>query len=210
VTGSTWLTDLVAATMLATALYCVGRIVIARARALVTETDVDLVHVAMGLGMADMLLRPPGSAVNRIGAVGFGAATGYFAFRSLRQYAAPRSRPVGLGHHLQHALGSGAMLFMFLPGSHTAMTSSISTMSAPSGLARVPPTAGLLALLLLGLALATAGRLVSSVGAPTGATPAGWAAATERAAGPTVLAPRLAICCQVLMSASMCYALLVS
>lgn len=194
-TGPTWLTDAVAATMGMTAIYCIGRIAVSRLQGRVSETGVDLVHVAMGLGMADMLLRPAEAGVNRLGVIGFAAATGYFLFRGLRRYVEDGYRPVDSGHQLQHALGSGAMLFMFAPGSRAAMvTSSMSGMNA-SGLDRVTPAAGLLALLLLGFALATVGRLVSSAGRPTPSSP-------------PLLAPRLALCCQALMGASMCYALL--
>lgn len=219
-TGPTWLRDVVAAAMTVTALYCAGRVVVARLRSRLTEADVDLVHVAMGLGMADMLLRPPGTAVQWLGLVGFGAAAVYFLTRSVRQDGGAFRPLFGAGHHLQHAVGSGAMLVMFLPGSRgvtgpssmagmakmSGMTG-MSGMAQPSALGQVSIATGALALVLLGFALTTAGRLVSarwSPGLPTGTV------RTVPITTPPLLAPRLAMGCQALMSAAMCWVLLMS
>jgi Domain of unknown function (DUF5134) len=204
VTGPTWLADCLAAIMAITAAYCASRILVARYRGRVTEPDVDAVHVAMGGGMAYLLLRTPGSQLSRLGIIGFAVAAAYFLTRSLRQHGRPSYPLSGSVHHVQHALGSGAMIFMFLPAGHSTASAvsmpsmpSMPGMAAHAGLAPVAVAAGVLAALLLGFTLVNVGRLVSS----TNLSPASSSLRS-------LLAPRLAVCCQALMSMTMCYMLL--
>jgi hypothetical protein len=197
VRGSTWLVDVMAATMLATAGYCAARVVIARLRARATQADVDLAHVAMGLGMAYMLLRPPGALLSRVGLLGFGLIGGYFAARSLQHYIDGRGA-VAAGQHLQHAVGSGAMLLMFVPLSRAASGGHGMLGMADGSTLEATPAGAAVAFLLLGLAVLSVGRLVM---APMSATQ--LAPAAQRP-----LTPRLAVCCQALMSAAMCYLLM--
>jgi hypothetical protein len=191
VTGPTWLIDLVAAVMLATAGYCASRVVVARWRARVTQTDVDLAHVAMGLAMADMLLRPPGPVLSRIGLLGFTVVGGYFAARGIQHYIDGRGA-VAAGLHLQHAVGSGAMLLMLVPMSRAATGNGMPGMTVRSVLGSASPAMTVVAVLLMGLAVTSVGRVLAS---PQGPTP-----------GP--LTPRLGVCCQALMTATMGYLLL--
>jgi hypothetical protein len=56
VTGPTWLSDGLAALMIATAVYCAGHLIASRLRHREAEHDVDLMHIAMGIAMAGMLM----------------------------------------------------------------------------------------------------------------------------------------------------------
>jgi hypothetical protein len=199
VTGPTWLVDAIAALMTVTALYCASRIVLARWHGRASEPDVDLVHVAMGGGMAYLLLRTPGSQLSRLGVISFAVAAAYFLLRSLREYSRESHQLRSGAHHFQHVVGSGAMLVMFLPVSRSSMPSmpampSMPGMAATSGhggVASLPVAAAVLAVLLLGFALANLGRVASGTPAST-----------------RLLAPRLALCCQAVTSLAMGYMLL--
>ena len=207
-TGPTWLIDLVAAAMLATAAYCTGRVVVARLWDRATQTDVDLAHVAMGVGMADMLLRPPGAALSRIGLLGFTAIGGYFLARGIQHVIDGRGLLAG-GQHLQHAVGCGAMMLMFVPIGRAAGSRGMAGMAGRSALGGASPATTAVALLLLALAVASVGRLVTTAGST--AQPAGLPSSAGYAVGGGLqrpLTPRLAVCCQALMSAAMCYLLL--
>jgi hypothetical protein len=197
VTGPTWLADSLAVVMATMAVYCASRIVMARRQGLTTEPDVDLVHVAMGGGMAFVLLHAPGAHLSRLGVASFAVAGAYFLARSARRFGQHDYLLRGGAHHVQHALGSGAMIFMFLPPSHTmASMPSMPGMAMPAtaahtGVPGLAVAAGVLAVLLAGFALVNVRRIVS-------ATPA----------SPQLLTPRLALCCQAVMSMTMCYMLL--
>jgi hypothetical protein len=208
VIGPTWLADVLASVMTVTALYCSIRILLARLLRRQTEPDVDLVHVAMGGGMAYLLLRVPGTQLTRWGVIGFALAAAYFLVRSLHGYTQEFYLLRSGAHHFQHTLGSGAMILMVLP-SHSSMPSmpgmpsipgmtSMPAMAPASGLSTHSGTASLsvaavvIALLLLGFALANLGRVVT----------------TNTDASQPLLTPRLALCCQALMSMTMGYMLL--
>jgi hypothetical protein len=204
VTGPTWLADSLAVVMAVMALYCASRIVTARRRGQRTEPDVDLVHVAMGGGMAYLLLRTPDWQLTRLGVIGFALAGAYFLTRSARQ-SVRESDLLGSGaHHFQHALGSGAMIIMFLPATHaTLSTISSSSMAGMPGMTGMPGMAAhggpvsltalavVLAVLLLGFAVTNLARMRSATSASS-----------------PLLAPRLALCCQAAMSMTMGYMLL--
>jgi hypothetical protein len=205
VIGPTWLADVLAAVLTVTALYCLSRILLARLFRRETEADVDLVHVAMGGGMAYLLLRVPGTQLTRWGVIGFALAAAYFIARSLHRSTRENDLLRSGAHHFQHALGSGAMILMVLP-SHSPMRSmpsmpgmtSMPGMASASGLVTHSGTASLtvaavvLALLLLGFALTNLRHVVT----------------TDTPASQPLLTPRLALCCQALMSMTMGYMLL--
>jgi hypothetical protein len=202
VIGPTWLADVLASVMTVTALYCSIRILLARLLRGQTEPDVDLVDVAMGGGMAYLLLRVPGTQLTRWGVIGFALAAAYFLVRSLHGYTQEFYLLRSGAHHFQHTLGSGAMILMVLP-SHSPTPSMPSMPGMPSmapasgllthsGTASLSVAAVVLALLLLGFALANLGRVVT----------------TNTDASQPLLTPRLALCCQALMSMTMGYMLL--
>jgi hypothetical protein len=191
-----------------TAVYCLSRILVARLLRRETEPDVDLVHVAMGGGMAYLLLRVPGTQLTRWGVIGFALAAAYFLARSLHRYTRETYLLRSGAHHFQHALGSGAMILMVLPAhsptssmpsmpSMPRMTSmpgmaSASGVATHSGTASLTVAAVVLALLLLGFALANLRRVVTA----------------DSPASRALLTPRVALCCQALMSMAMGYMLL--
>jgi len=82
--GPSWLAGILAALMIATAAYCASRLVIARARRRADERDVDLVHTVMGVAMAGMLVSWLNPLPDRVWAVMFSAATGWFGWRAWR------------------------------------------------------------------------------------------------------------------------------
>jgi hypothetical protein len=190
VTGPSWLAGTLAVVMIATAIYCFGRLVAARHWRRATDYDVDGVHMLMGVAMAGMLvprLNPlSGSAWELI----FGAAVAWFGWHAIGGY---RSRPAAgrrwVAHDLQHLVACGAMLYMFLAVSvvKAGSTGTGMSMNAPAASTRPPTLALVFALALLGYVIWTADRLTSV--APVAAlramaTQAGAAAAPALAAPP--------------------------
>jgi hypothetical protein len=231
VTGPSWLAGGLAVVMIATAVYCVSRLVAAWRWRRPTEYDVDGVHVLMGVGMAGMLvprLNPAaGSGWDIGGAAVFGAAMAWFGWRAIHGYRAGRAGPHAVAHHGQHLLASGAMLYMFLalPSAGAASLAAGTAMAATG--ARIPTFALLLALGLFGYVIWTTDRLTSlapatvrvAAGGQGGralvsATPPSGAPvfATPVSAAPVSAAPamslRLAACCEILMGVAMGYMLI--
>lgn len=112
--GPSWLADILAVIMLAVAGYCVIRLLLGPVLHRRTDSDIDLVHVAMGVTMAGMLvprLNPwAGHLWDTTWEVIFGVAVVYFLARGI---------PNALGrttttHYLPHAVHSGAMIYMFV------------------------------------------------------------------------------------------------
>jgi Domain of unknown function (DUF5134) len=191
--GPAWLADGFAALMLLTALYCAGRLVLARTQRRPTERDVDLVHVLMGVAMAGMLapralplpgLAQPGGAIwaGPWGLV-FGAATVWFAGRiGLSYRATGRLRPVG-SHHLPHLIMCGTMVYMLATVARPGQLSGAG-MAAPSGpTVHFPLLALILAQFMVGYVMWTADRL------PALARVRGWRPAPAAATADPVSAP---------------------
>jgi hypothetical protein len=221
VTGPSWLAGGLAVVMIATAVYCVSRLVAAWRWRRPTEYDVDGVHVLMGVGMAGMLvprLNPAaGSGWDIGGAAVFGAAMAWFGWRAI------------------HGYRGGAMLYMFLalPSAGARSLAAGTAMAAATG-ARIPTFALLLALGLFGYVIWTTDRLSSLAPAtvtvtasgpsPVSAAPSGWAPVSAAPSGqasvsiaPPGRAPvsagpamsqRLAACCEILMGVAMGYMLI--
>ncbi|HEY3868601.1 MAG TPA: DUF5134 domain-containing protein [Actinocrinis sp.] len=175
--GPAWLADILAAAMIATALYCASRIVYARARRRRTEHDLDAVHVAMGLAMAGMLV--PRLDVLPAGAWGTGVWTGVFcaAAAGFAARAAAAARTGGrrqAAHHVPHLVACAAMLYMLLAptGGTAAMSATrgmggmdgvgggaMDGMSGDAAAVRFPTLALALTVLLVGYAVAGADRI---------------------------------------------------
>ncbi|HUC27571.1 MAG TPA: DUF5134 domain-containing protein [Streptosporangiaceae bacterium] len=228
--GQSWIADILAGVMLATAAYCLARLVISWRRGRPTERPVDGVHVVMGVAMAGMLV--PGLRFFWVGGweIIFGAGTLGFAWLAVRELRAPKSgcdRP--RHHHLQHVLACAAMVYMLAAVTTTAAYagSSSSGMSAMGSEAHFPTLALVLALGLIGYVVWTADRLTSfplvaalaTAGAPVGdlvtagggreTVPASTAAAdVAEARRPGPLSPRLAACCEIAMGVTMGYMLI--
>ena len=187
-TGPSWLTGGTAVVMIATAVYCVSRMVAAWRWRRPTEYDVDGVHVLMGVGMAGMLvprLNPAaGSGWDVGGAAIFGAAMVWFGWRTIRGYRDGRAGPHAAAHPAQyaaahpgqHLLASGAMLYMFLaaPSVTAGGLAAGGTAMAAAG-ARIPTFALLLAVALFGYVIWTTDRLTSLAPAAVTVTTGGQA-----------------------------------
>jgi hypothetical protein len=177
--GPSWLAAALAAVMIATAVYCAGRLAAARLWRRFTEVDADAVHIVMGVAMAGMLLPRlsplPATAWQAV----FGAAAAWFAYQAvrsrLRQNAASGrwrcSQPV------PHLVESAAMVYMLgvLPGSWpgwsgqaTAMPGMDGAQAAAGG--SLSALAVILALFMIGYVLWTADQFTALARAPAGAT----------------------------------------
>lgn len=204
-----WLGDLLAAVVLATAVYCASRIVYAKLRGRSTHDDADGLHVLMGVAMAGMLtthladLAPVRGPVHVAWVTVFAACTAWFGYRAVRQ---PGQAPEHGSGTLVHLLGSAAMLYMLaVAASGGAMA--VSSMSGTSGgsSTRLPEFGIVLAVLATGAAVLILDRITSavttvsvvSVSAPVSADPV-----SRR-----VLAPRAAEGCHLAMCVITAYML---
>jgi hypothetical protein len=128
-----WLTAIFAAASLAVAVYCAGRLVVARRGHRPTELDTDGAHVIMGVAMAGMLVSGLRTLPSTIWEVVFAAAAVWFGYRMLQARRGAQSSPWRSSHPLPHLVECAAMVFMFLilPAAAGAATSSTSmTMTA--------------------------------------------------------------------------------
>src|SRR5580692_8029824 len=127
----TWLAGLLAAVMIATAVYCASRLAARPARG-ASGRDVDLVHAVMGVSMGGMLVTRLDPLPGVVWAVAFGAAALWFGWQlwSGWQLASRVS-----AHHVPHLVMCGAMVYM--PLAATAMRVG-PTGSMATGPARFP------------------------------------------------------------------------
>jgi hypothetical protein len=225
------LSDLLAVAMLGIALYCIGRLVVSLAQHRKSQHDADAVHTLMGVSMAGMLSPSLAAVPTGLWVIVFCATTLWFGWRVVRDadhdlVASP------IGQHLPHLLMSAAMVYMLivaewvgpLRGS-TAATSGMVGMAM--GADRWPLVTIVVAVLLLGDGAFTFGLNIRNVVPQRMATELALApAAGGNAAGgsqqmapvmraglglarpTTVLAPRSAMVCQLVMSLVMGYMLL--
>ena len=179
--GPSWLAAALAAVMIATAIYCAGRLAAARLWRRFTEVDADSLHVAMGVAMAGMLLpRLSPLPVTAWEAV-FGASAAWFAYRAARSRL--RRNAAGsrwrCSHPVAHLVESAAMIYMLavLPGSWPGWPGRAMAMPGMGG---GPAAAGgslsalavILALFMIGYVLWTADQLTALVRATAAATSA--------------------------------------
>jgi Domain of unknown function (DUF5134) len=237
VKGPSWLAGILAVTMLATAAYCASRLVIARAHRRPDERDVDAVHTVMGVAMAGMLVSWLNPLPDRVWAVMFGAATGWFGWQAWRGRRSGPAPAAGLGaaarsphrHHLPHLVMCGAMVYM-LVAAQAGKPGAGMTMGGAGAAGRFPLLALVLALFMVGYVMWQADRLPAlaraaterpdfpvpvttfALSAAADARPASQPAATtpDRPASPAprVLSHRLAACCQIAMAVTMGYMLI--
>jgi len=126
--GPAWLTAIFAAASLAVAVYCAGRLVVARRGHRPTELDTDGAHVIMGVAMAGMLVSGLRTLPSAIWEVVFAAAAMWFGYRVLQARRGAQPSPWRSSHPLPHLVECAAMVFMFLilPAAAGAATSGMS------------------------------------------------------------------------------------
>jgi len=234
--GPGWLTGILAAVMLTVAVYCAGRLVVARRTGRPTEVDADGTHVFMGVAMAGMLTAglkflPDGAweAVFALGAAWFG-----WRFLQVRRDAQATTSPWRCPHPLPHLVECGAMLYMLavavtVVGKSGGTGMAGSSMGTAATAQRFSIVALVLALFMLGYTVWLGDRLTAAIPAPALAlpatlrapvsaqpAPAGDLAAVQDAdtPGPTAhacrsrLAPRCAALCKIAMGVTMGYMLI--
>ena len=212
-----WLTAIFAAASLAVAVYCAGRLVVARRGHRPTELDTDGAHVVMGVAMAGMLVSGLRTLPSAIWEVVFAAAAVWFGYRMLQARRGAQSSPWRSSHPLPHLVECAAMVFMFLilPAAAGAATSSVSmTMTA---------TESRFSFLTLPLAVYLFGYVVWLGDRITLHAPALALATAPASAGPRpgygsgssgpepahpYLAPRCAAICKITMGITMGYMLI--
>lgn len=212
-----WLTAIFAAASLAVAVYCAGRLVVARRWHRPTELDTDGAHVIMGVAMAGMLVSGLRTLPSAIWEIVFAAAAVWFGYRMLQARRGAQSSPWRSSHPLPHLVECAAMVFMFLilPAAAGAATSSMSmTMTA---------TESRFSFLTLPLAVYLFGYVVWLGDRVTQHAPALALATAPASAGPRpgydsgspspepahpYLAPRCAAICKITMGITMGYMLI--
>jgi hypothetical protein len=218
-----WLTAIFAAASLAVAVYCAGRLVVARRGHRPTELDTDGAHVIMGVAMAGMLVSGLRTLPSAIWEVVFAAAAVWFGYRMLQARRGAQSSPWRSSHPLPHLVECAAMVFMFLilPAAAGAATSSMSmTMTATES--RFSFLTLPLAVYLFGYVVWLGDRVTLHAPAPALA-PATAPAVASAGPGPgpgygsgstspeparPYLAPRCAAICKITMGITMGYMLI--
>jgi hypothetical protein len=189
-----WLPPSFAALTLAVAAYSAGRLVVSRRWGRPTELDADGLHVVMGVAMAGMLEPRLGPLPGGAWAVAFAAAAAWFAWQLLRPFRGRAPGGVLCQHPVPHLVECAAMVYMLRPVATPppgAAAAGMPGMATPT--AGFPVLALVLALFMIGYIVWTTDRL---------------AALSRASARTAVLAPRLAACCKIAMSAAMGFMLL--
>ena len=219
--GPAWLTAIFAAASLAVAVYCAGRLVVARGWHLPTELDTDGAHVVMGVAMAGMLVSGLRTLPSAIWEVVFAAAAVWFGYRMLQARRGGQPSPWRSSHPLPHLVECAAMVFMFL-----ILPASAAVGPATSGMSMtMTATESRFSFLTLPLALYLLGYVVwlgdrVTLPAPAPATAIATAPASA-GSGPgygsgspspesarAYLAPRCAAICKITMGITMGYMLI--
>jgi hypothetical protein len=216
-----WLTAIFAAASLAVAVYCAGRLVVARRGHRPTELDTDGAHVIMGVAMAGMLVSGLRTLPSAIWEVVFAAAAVWFGYRMLQARRGAQSSPWRSSHPLPHLVECAAMVFMFL-----ILPASAAVGPATSGMSMtMTATESRFSFLTLPLAVYLFGYVVWLGDRVTLHAPALALATAPASAGPRpgsgsgsgspspepahpYLAPRCAAICKITMGITMGYMLI--
>jgi hypothetical protein len=209
-----WLTAIFAAASLAVAVYCAGRLVVARRGHRPTELDTDVAHVIMGVAMAGMLVSGLRTLPSAIWEVVFAAAAVWFGYRMLQARRGAQSSPWRSSHPLPHLVECAAMVFMFLilPAS-AAVEGTARGMTMTATESRFSFLTLPLALFLFGYVVWLGDRVTLhvpalAVAAPAGDTRSATGSGSGFAATQSYLAPRCAAICKITMGITMGYMLI--
>ena len=208
--GPAWLTAIFAAASLAVAIYCAGRLVVARRWHRPTELDTDTAHVVMGVAMAGMLVSGLRTLPSAIWEVVFAAGAAWFGYRMLQARRGARPSPWRSSHPLPHLVECAAMAFMFLilPASAAARGMTMTATESRFSFLTLP-----LALFLFGYVVWLGDRVTLhapalAIAAPTGDTRPPIGSGSGFAATQSYLAPRCAAICKITMGITMGYMLI--
>jgi hypothetical protein len=209
-----WLTAIFAAASLAVAVYCAGRLGVARRWHRPTELDTDGAHVVMGVAMAGMLVSGLRTLPSAIWEVVFAVAAVWFGYRMLRARRGAQPSPWRSSHPLPHLVECAAMVFMFLilPAS-AAVEGTARGMTMTATESRFSFLTLPLALFLFGYVVWLGDRVTLHVpalalAAPTGDTRPAIGSGPGFAATQSYLAPRCAAICKITMGITMGYMLI--
>jgi hypothetical protein len=209
-----WLTAIFAAASLAVAVYCAGRLVVARRGHRPTELDTDGAHVIMGVAMAGMLVSGLRTLPSAIWEVVFAAGAVWFGYRMLQARRGAQSSPWRSSHPLPHLVECAAMVFMFLilPAS-AAVEGTARGMTMTATESRFSFLTLPLALFLFGYVVWLGDRVTLhvpalAVAAPAGDTRSAIGSGSGFAATQSYLAPRCAAICKITMGITMGYMLI--
>jgi hypothetical protein len=211
-----WLTAIFAAASLAVAVYCAGRLGVARRWHRPTELDTDGAHVVMGVAMAGMLVSGLRTLPSAIWEVVFAVAAVWFGYRMLQARRGAQPSPWRSSHPLPHLVECAAMVFMFLilPASAAiTATSGGMSMTMTATESRFSFLTLPLALFLFGYVVWLGDRVTLHVpalalAAPTGDTRPAIGSGPGFAATQSYLAPRCAAICKITMGITMGYMLI--
>src|ERR1700747_1865126 len=215
--GPAWLIAVFAAASLAVAVYCAGRLVVARRWHRPTELDTDGAHVVMGVAMAGMLVSGLRTLPSAIWEVVFAAAAVWCGYRMFQRRRGAQPSPWRSSHPLPHLVECAAMVFMFLilPASAGAATSSVSmTMTATES--RFSSLTMPLAVYLFGYVVWLGDRVtlhapalaLATAPATAGPRPGYGSGSPRPEPAHPHLAPRCAAICKITMGITMGYMLI--
>jgi Domain of unknown function (DUF5134) len=224
--------DLLAALMLAVAVYCVGRLVLSLRSRRSTQRESDVIHSVMGVSMAGMLTPSLAAVPTGLWVLVFSASTLWFGWRAVAEADREVVGGHALGQHLPHLLMSAAMVYMLvvvewtgsMAASHGGSMAGMPGMAGMSGgsAARWPLLTIGLAIVLLGDgALSFGVNLRQLMARPDGAVTMVGTDGSGRRSGETavrldvrpspattaVVAPHSVMVCQLVMSLVMGYML---
>lgn len=190
-TGPGWLAAALAAVMLATAVYCAGRLTVSRLWRRSTELDADSVHAVMGVAMAGMLVPWLSPLPTAVWQAVFAIAAAWFGYQAVQGWRRSTTASRWQSPHpVPHLVESAAMIYMLaaLPGSWPGWPGQAMAMPGmggghPAGGGSLLALAVILALFMVGYVLWTADHLTSLVRATATATAARDQPRTPVAAG---------------------------
>jgi hypothetical protein len=111
---------LMAVVMAGVACFHAGRLTLAVLWRRPTHVDVDVVHIAMGVAMAGMLVGWPWGEWNDVWIAIFAVSSVWFGRKAVREMSDSRTG-VGIAHQLAHLVGSLVMLYMLWAMRWTSM-----------------------------------------------------------------------------------------
>jgi Domain of unknown function (DUF5134) len=115
-----WLADILGALMLVIAAYCLGRLVVWRTQGRPTDVDVDVVHGAMGVGMAAMLVPSLSPVPDVTWAWVFAVAAAWLGWRIVTVRRQAGSARIAQAHYVPHLVMAVAMIYMGVAASRPA------------------------------------------------------------------------------------------